>query len=234
MSVKAKIIIDEKEINVLYYDYGFKQNTDISGRPFAKPVFVGLQLVIETRKDIELADWAFAANQTKQLELYIYPVIMGGKTRKIYFYDCHLLQWDNHFSSTGNQPMTETLHISAAGVKDSNSRAEYSTYWRTTFRQQDIEKVTVEEGNNQEPHIIEFLITDSDGNVKPKYKIDEYIYLRVKSINKIGDSIDIQLKEKTKDFEYLGERLDNDTLTGYTIKSNQDTIKLKVIKPLKQ
>ncbi len=133
MSVKAKIIIDEKEINVLSFSFGFNQGADTNGRPFQKPVFVGLELMIETRKDLNLADWAFASNQTKQLELHIYPVIMGKKTRKLYFYDCHLLHWGNHFSSTGNEPMSETLNISAAGVKDSNSTAEYSAYWRETF-----------------------------------------------------------------------------------------------------
>ncbi len=134
MSVKAKIIIDEKEINVLSFSFGFNQGADTNGRPFQKPVFVGLELMIETRKDLNLADWAFASNQTKQLELHIYPVIMGRKTRKLYFYDYHLLHWGNHFSSTGNEPMSETLNISAAGVKDSNSTAEYSAYWRTTFK----------------------------------------------------------------------------------------------------
>ncbi len=133
MSVSAKIIIDEQEINVLSYDYGFNQKTDPSGRPFAKPVFSGLMVKIESRKELELAEWAFARNQTKQIELHIYPLIMGGKIRKLNFYDCHLLDWKNHFSSTGSCPMSETLHISTAGVKDSASIAEYSTYWRTTF-----------------------------------------------------------------------------------------------------
>ncbi len=144
MSVKAKILIDDYEINVLSFGFGFNQGTDTNNRPTKKSVFVGLQLEIETIRDLNLADWAFNSNQTKQLELHIYPVVMGGKTRKLYFYDCHLLQWDNHFSSTGNLPMSETLRISAAGMKDSNSTAEYSAYWRTTFPQQETQTVVEE------------------------------------------------------------------------------------------
>ncbi len=144
MSVKAKIIIDDKEINVLQFSFGFKQGVDTNGRPSQKPIFVGLQLAIEARKDLDLADWSFASNQTKQLELHIYPVIMGGKTRKLYFYDCHLLHWDNHFSSIGNQPMSEILQISAGGVKDFNSSTEYSAYWRTTFPKQNVETTALE------------------------------------------------------------------------------------------
>ncbi len=153
MSVKAKIIIDEQEINVFSFSFGFNQGADVTGRPSQKPRFLGLQLVIETRKDLNLADWSFTSNQTKQLELHIYPVIMGGKTRKMYFYDCHLLHWDNHFSSTGNEPMSEILHISAAGVKGSNSTAEYSAYWRTTYPQQTVEPTTIQESQEEEQEV---------------------------------------------------------------------------------
>lgn len=39
--VKAKLIIDGKEINVLWFTFGFNQGADISGRPSQRPVFVG-------------------------------------------------------------------------------------------------------------------------------------------------------------------------------------------------
>ncbi len=89
-------------------------------------------------------------NETKQIELHIYPVIMGGKTRKLYFYDCHLVNWINDFSSTDNQPMSETLNITAAGVKDSNFSTEYSAYWRETFSNDNIEATTREETEEEE------------------------------------------------------------------------------------
>ncbi|PZW36964.1 hypothetical protein LX95_02913 [Mesonia algae] len=63
MSVKAKLIIDEMEVNVLWFTFGFNQGADYNGRPSQKPVFVGLKLVIETRKDLNLADWSFTPNQ---------------------------------------------------------------------------------------------------------------------------------------------------------------------------
>ncbi len=144
MGVKAKLILDDKEINVLWFKFGFNQDADITGRPSQKPTFLGLQLVFETRKDLNLADWSFDPNQTKQLELHIYPVILGGKTRKLYFYDSHLIHWNNNFSSTGNQPMSETLHIACAGMEDSTSQAVYSSYWRKTFKQDHITPTVIE------------------------------------------------------------------------------------------
>lgn len=143
--VKAKLLIDGKEINVLWFTFEFSQGTDRSGRPSQRPIFVGLKLIVETRKDLNLAEWSFAPNQTKQLELHIYPVILGGRTRKLYFYDSHLVNWNNNFTSTGNQPMSETLHISSAGVEDSNSEGVYSAYWRETFKDDNVEATVVEE-----------------------------------------------------------------------------------------
>jgi len=77
------------------------------------------------------------------------------------------------------------------------------------------------------------LITDENGKEKPKYGIGEYIYLRIKSKNKIGDVIDITLDEKKKDFKYNNVVLPNDTLSNYVIGTDNDVIKLEVVKPAK-
>lgn len=145
MSSKAKLLIDEKEINVLLFHYGFNQVADATGRPSQKPVFVGLQLVIETQKDVNLVYWSIAPNQTKQLELHIHPIVLGGKIRKLYFSDCHLVKWENDFTAIGKQPLSETLHITSAGVKDSNSATEYSAYWRETYEEDNVAPTTIEQ-----------------------------------------------------------------------------------------
>ncbi|ADV50563.1 hypothetical protein Celal_3297 [Cellulophaga algicola DSM 14237] len=72
---------------------------------------------------------------------------MGGKTRKLYFYDCHLVGWKNDFSATGSNPMSETLEITCAGVEDSNSNGVYSAYWRETFKDSTNETQTVNKEN---------------------------------------------------------------------------------------
>ncbi len=225
MSVQAKVIIDHQEINLLYYDYGFNQKTDISGRPCTKPVFVGLTIEIESRRDIEFAEWAFAANQTKQIELHITPVLMGGKTRKLYFYDCHLLNWKNHFISTGNQPMSETLYISAAGVKDTSSTAEYSTYWRTTFPQQEVEPIAIENS----PEVLQYYITDLEGNEIDKYEASDKIILNLETKNCIGKKLTVKIPDKTYDFKHNGIHLQNDTLKDYIINSDVEKVELEVI-----
>ena len=225
MSVKAKLIIDELEINILSFSFGFNQGSDTTGRVAQKPLFLGLQLKIETRKDLNLAEWAFALDETKQLELHIYPVILGGKTRKLFFYDCHLLGWENSFSSTGRQPLAESLNISAAGVVDSNSAAEYSSYWRTTFPNNGDEVTTLDEGIE----LIRFYITDLDDNEQDEYDTGDRIKLNIETKNAVGKKITLSLNDKTYDFKHNGIVLENDTLKDYVLNSDLEQIELEVI-----
>ncbi len=228
MSVKAKLIIDEKEINVLWFTFGFNQGADATGRPSQKSVFAGLKLIIETRKDLNLADWSFAPNETKQIELHIYPVILGGKTRKLYFYDCHLVNWINDFSSTDNQPMSETLNITAAGVKDSNFSTEYSAYWRTTFTQQEVEPTTI--NNNAEGVIRETYFEDAQGNKLDILQPNLDACLVIKTENMEGKSINADLSKHKVSFIYNGDILTNDILEDISISSGIKKVNLKTAK----
>ena len=107
-------------VDVLSFTYGFSQSTNIYGTPSEFPVFDGLNLVIESQKDLKLAAWAFAQNESKQLELLIPSRFPGGKTHKLKLFDCHLVGWKMSFSSKGTHPLRETLKISCAGFGDSN------------------------------------------------------------------------------------------------------------------
>ena len=225
MSVKAIIIIDEKEINVLEFSFGFDRGADSTGRPNQKALFLGLELQIESRKDVNLLDWSIDPSLSKQLELLIYPVTLGGKTRKINFIDCHLLNWNNNFSSTSDDPLAETLHISSAGIKDSNSSLEYSSYWRTTMPNQDIEETELEE--QVAPEILEMYYTDLENNTIPEnnLKRGKEVFLVLKTKNASGKELTIDLDNNKLDFEYNGEVLTEDLLM---VSITADTMKLRL------
>jgi len=225
--VKAKLIIDGIEVNVLWFTFGFNQGADYSGRPSQRPVFVGLKLIIETRKDLNLAEWSFAPNQTKQIELHIYPVILGGRTRKLYFYDCHLVNWKNAFSSTGSNPMSETLEITCAGVEDSTSEAVYSAYWRETYKEDNVAPITRED--EKEPQIIDFYYVDKDNNRNTKLTYGDKAYLVVESEEMIGETVDLKLNEKMIDFMYEDNRLKENIIEDYQIRTDKDKIPVSVI-----
>ncbi len=161
---------------------------------------VKAKLIIETRKDLNLADWSFAPNQTKQLELHIYPVILGGKTRKLYFYDCHLLHWENHFASSGNRPMSETLHITSAGMEDSNSAGVYSAYWRKTYRDDNVEATVLEEPTSNITNI-NWIHPETKANLK-ETTYTENVALTAQVENQESSSATITItKEDGTEFE---------------------------------
>jgi len=81
----------------------------------------------------------------------------------------------------------------------------------------------------EDKKVTSIAITDEKGNEKPKYKIGDTIYAHVKSIGKVGDTIDFQIADKTKDFKYQGKILPNDTISNYQIQSNSDKIALEVV-----
>ncbi|QXP58266.1 type VI secretion system tube protein TssD [Olleya sp. HaHaR_3_96] len=221
--IKAKILIDGKEINVLWFSFGFNQEAGHSGRPSQRPVFIGLKLIIETRKDLNLTGWSFSPNQTKQIELHIYPIIIGGRTRKLYFYDCHLVNWKNAFSSTGSNPISETLEITCAGVEDSTSAGVYSAYWRETFPQKEVEPIT-----RQETKDLIFVSAhfENENNKKINEKYNGKANLVIKTQNGIGKIIDINLSNTKHNFKYNGKNIDNDLLKDVSITS--DTLKLEL------
>ena len=63
------------------------------------------------------------------------------------------------------------------------------------------------------------------------FKIGTFIQLNVRGENLAGKTGDLSIEDEKVDFEYEGNRLENDTLQNYTFKSNNDSIKLKIIEP---
>jgi len=226
--VKAKLIIEGKEINVLWFTFGFNQNADHNGRPNQNPVFINLNVIIESQRDVNLADWSFAPDQTRQLELHISPVILGEKTRKIYLYDSHLINWKNHFSATSSYPMAETLEVSAAGIETSFSDAIYSASWRKTFKSNN---VIPKKRKNTEEEVIDCYLTDLENNESPHLEIGDEVYLVVKTKNMIGQSKDIDVSNFDLTFEYKNKILENNMVEAFSISSNIHKVKLKIINP---
>lgn len=225
MSFHAKLIIDGIEVNLLKFNYKFQRKADITNKPCTKPHFKNIYFEIETRKDLHLVDWAIARNETKQLELHIYPRILGGKTRILKLYDCHLLYWENHFSKKGTAPLIEKLIVSCGGIKDSNSSVEYSAYWRVTY-DNNIEPTVLEEENEE---IIDCYYTDLEDNKQTEPLIGQEVYLVLKTKGMEGKTTDIDLSNHTKDFIYNGTVLENDIIKDFKVTSTTHKLKLKAI-----
>lgn len=227
MSIQAKLIIDEKELNLLHFNFSFSQTANDIGRPSGQPTFNGLIATIESQKDSNVAEWSISKGETKQIEIHIFPRVLGGRIRKIFLYDCHLVNWNNVFYSSGSQPLSETLKITCGGIKTSYSTTEFSTYWRETFSD-DTTAATQLEHEEEEPEILSCRYLDMDGNPIEELYEDEVI-LEIETKNCVGKLVDIDLSDDEFDFKYKGKVLVNDLLEGLKITADTQEVKLEVV-----
>jgi hypothetical protein len=81
---------------------------------------------------------------------------------------------------------------------------------------------------------IETYYTNLEGDKIEEAIIGEEIYLVLESKNMIGQVIDVDLSDNTRDFEYEGQILKDDILKNLTINKNIQQERLKVIPQQKQ
>ena len=232
MGIKAKLIIDDLEINILTFSYDFNQASDVSGRPSQRVLFDGLTLTIETQKEVSLVEWMVAKNLTKQIQIHIFPRVIGGRIRRLYLYDAHLVNWRNNFSSTNEKPVSETLTITAGGFEDSFSEGVFSTTWRETFSDSGAAAATVIQEQEYEPKLLGYHIEDLKNNEIKESTIrrNQEIFLVIKSKNTKGVIADIDLKNESIDYEYGGEWMEDDIIKDIILNDSVTKVKLKAIK----
>ncbi|AXT56221.1 hypothetical protein D1815_10815 [Aquimarina sp. AD1] len=226
MSFTAKLLFDDKEINILDFSYTFSQESDYNGNPSSKPQFLGLSLIIEATKDADLLEWMTDPFMSKQLKIRLEPRALNGKGRTLNFIDACCVNYVEQFTSDSENPMTINLNITSAGMKEGT--AEFSEYWRVTYP--NTAPVADSETSDNEPRIVEYYITDTNNKRIEETIVGENILLNIDSRNLIGEKLTINLDNQTVDFKYNGDILVNDTLTDYEIGSNLEKIELEVIK----
>ena len=85
--------------------------------------------------------------------------------------------------------------------------------------------------NKDEPKIIMSYFTDlNDKILGNRGEIGQEVYLVIEGINLAGKKANLDLTDDEIDFEYKGERLEDDILKGYVFKNDKtEHIKLKII-----
>ncbi len=90
-------------------------------------------------------------------------------------------------------------------------------------------KPELEEEEEEEKKLLDFYITNKEGEPINEIKVGSEVYLVVETANSVGETMDLSLNNEKVDFEYMGNRLENDTLSDYTIGSDMEKILLKII-----
>jgi len=105
----------------------------------------------------------------------------------------------------------------------------FQKWWKITDLSVVPEAIPVTE-EPKPPKVQDYYITDEMNNRIEKAKIGDTIYLNIKTSGMIGESMSINLDDKSADFKYNGEVLVDDTLSDYQITKNLEKIALEVVK----
>lgn len=226
MSIISKLHIEDYTFNILRYHWSFHQDADVTGRPCARPQGGLIQIVIETTKDPIFTEWAVSDNMLKNVKIVQSPATLTSKSRTIEFYDMHCVEVNDNFNGVDNQPMTTTITLSPA-IISVNGVKMMEKYWKVT----DLDNKQTETTKlDNEPNLIGYFITDTEGKRIKDYKVNDIIVLNIRTKNRIGDAITINLNDAEYDFEYNGNILPNDTLKNIRISNNIEKVELKVVK----
>lgn len=79
-----------------------------------------------------------------------------------------------------------------------------------------------------EQRLTELYYTDKDGNRDFTPRIGDEIYLVIRSRNMVGERVDIDLSDNSRDFSYRGKHLPDDHLTGLRISSDIEYVPLTI------
>ena len=91
-------------------------------------------------------------------------------------------------------------------------------------------KVEQKEEDENVPKIKKTYYTNLNGDIIEKGDIGQEVYLVIEGVNLAGKEADLDLTDNETDFEYKGERLENDILKGYIFQNNEiEHIKLKIV-----
>ncbi len=103
---------DSKSIKVLECDFGFSQNADIqTAKPSGRVLINNINLVVESSKDTQLADWMFQASDYRNGVIEI--TVQNNVRKTIRFWDAFCVQYHESFNYLGDKT---PMHISLSFI----------------------------------------------------------------------------------------------------------------------
>ncbi|MEN7547058.1 type VI secretion system tube protein TssD [Rapidithrix thailandica] len=233
MSLITKMYVEDKEINILDFKFRFTRSVDESGKPMGKPNGTLFDITFETTADQSFFSWAIGMDMVKKVKITVSPVTQDSKTRVLELYDVHCVYFKNHFNGINGQPMTTHIRLTPAILYDGGVKI-LEHYWKET----DLSAVNTPVTSllpDTEPEFLESFYEDKDGKRIPEneVKVGDNVYLVLKTRNAVGQVLTLDLKNNSKDFEFNGQRLEQDLLENVSITSDLQKLAFKIIEPQK-
>lgn len=127
MSFKAKLKVGGNEYNVLSCNYGLHQEVDATGRPSSITRGGKIVVTVESTSDTSLSDWMFNNFELRSGSLVFLKRDTEATSKELKFTDAYAVKYVENFDASGNNPMTETITISARQITIGNG--EHINEW---------------------------------------------------------------------------------------------------------
>jgi len=227
MAFQAKLFINDEERNVLNSAFLYQQLVDSNGRPKSSIQGGNINLMVASTKNDELFyDWMFSTHIMNNGYVRFYKRDGYSKLFDFEFGNCHCIHLEEKFNAVSNDPLKIELILSP-GIQRVRG-VLFEKNWNPSNPFDNATPIT-ERAEEDKPEIVDFYIETNGEDSNTKYKVGDTISVVIISKNKIGDLVDIDLKDKTKDFKYNGEIVLNDIIKDFEIRSNKEVLKLEVI-----
>ncbi|OEK07610.1 hypothetical protein A8C32_17595 [Flavivirga aquatica] len=234
---KAKLFVLGQEIELLWTQMHYYRDTRVNGKPKTEIMGGLITLCFATGKDSDLIlRWMTKENKDKTWEevdkmekgkICFYKDGFDYPPTKTYeFNDALLIFYKEIFDANGEDPMQTIITISPA---IQNYGADFVKRWNVSWIPPS-ERMPYKSKESREPKVLDYYLTNLDGNRIDKGKIGEKVFLNIETESLIGELLSITLDDKNVDFKYNGKVLPNDTISNYKIIENIEKLELEIIK----
>jgi hypothetical protein len=122
MSFKAKLKVAGKELNILNFSYVLRQETDATGRPSSITRGGKITLNIESTGETTFFEWMSNNFERKDGSIVYIKRDNDATLKELKFKEAYLVEYAENFDSTGENPLSETITLSAKELDLGNGK----------------------------------------------------------------------------------------------------------------
>ncbi len=117
MSFKSKLKVGGKELTILKAKYDLFQEIDPTGRPSSVTRGGTITLTIESTGDSFFYEWMTNNFDRKDGSIMYVKRDTDAKLKEVIFTEAYMVNYNESFDASGDNPLTETFTISAREMK---------------------------------------------------------------------------------------------------------------------
>lgn len=122
MSFKAKLKVAGKELNILGHHFDLKQETDATGRPSSVTRGGKITLTVEANGETTFFEWMCNNFERKDGSIVYIKRDSDATMKELKFKEAYMVDYNETFNSTGENPVTETFTLSAKEIDLGNGK----------------------------------------------------------------------------------------------------------------